>query len=192
MTTRMKRPTPKSGASSVDVVMASASWTRALRTAAAVCRRAATATLATAGLKSPAEVCLLLTSDGAVRKLNAVYRGKDKPTNVLSFPSESDSGRETTPRGGSRTLGDIAIAYGVTAREAKAESKTLTAHLSHLVIHGILHLLGYDHERDDDALIMERLERKILARLGISDPYAPPGVHRSAPRGRHRLRRSVS
>lgn len=117
----------------------------------------------------PVELSILLTTDGAIRKLNALYRGKDKPTNVLSFPADD-----------SLMLGDIAVAYGVTAREAKAEHKTLTAHLSHLVVHGVLHLLGYDHEDEKDAVTMERRERKILADLGIADPYGdlPPTARR--------------
>src|SRR5688572_25487525 len=82
---------------------------------------------------TPAEVSLVLTGDAAVRKLNAVYRGKDKPTNVLSFPA----GAEAAPRGAPRILGDVVLAYGVAAREAKSEGKTLKAHLSHLVVHGV-------------------------------------------------------
>ena len=155
----------------IDVNIAAVAWTRALRSAAAVCRRAANAALTGAGSKKPVEISILLTGDAAIRKLNATFRGKDKPTNVLSFPADAD---DILPKGAPRPLGDIAVAYGVLAREAKAESKTLTAHLSHLVVHGVLHLLGYDHERDKDAVIMERLEKKILARLGISDPYAAP------------------
>ena len=162
----------------IDVNVASPAWTRALRGGAAVCRRAAKAALAAAGPKTPVEVSILLTGDAAIRKLNAAFRGKDKPTNVLSFPADADDVR-MSPQGAPRALGDIAVAYGVVKREAKAEGKTLTAHLSHLVVHGVLHLLGYDHERDKDAVTMERLEKKILARLGISDPYdAPPVKHR--------------
>jgi probable rRNA maturation factor len=165
----------KTPTSAVDVIIASPTWTRALHSAAAVCRRAARAALLAAGPKKPVEVSILLTSDAAVRKLNAKFRGKDKPTNVLSFPADAD---DAQPKDAPRTLGDIALAYGVLRREAKAEDKSLTAHLSHLVIHGVLHLLGYDHEHDKDAVTMERLEKKILSRLGISDPYAVPPVKR--------------
>jgi probable rRNA maturation factor len=143
----------------IDIIVASEAWTKNLRGAKAVCRRAALAALGKH--KKPVELSILLTTDSASRKLNALYRGKDKPTNVLSFPA-----------GDSLMLGDIAVAYGVTAREAKTEHKTLTAHLSHLVVHGVLHLLGYDHEDEKDAVTMERRERKILADLGIADPYA--------------------
>ena len=169
------RKTPKS---TINVITATPAWTRSLRTATAVCRRAANAALTTAGPRRAVDVSILLTNDSALRKLNAVFRGKDKPTNVLSFPAESDDGRPPGAKGQPRALGDIAIALGVLTREAKAEGKTLTAHLSHLVVHGVLHLLGYDHERDEDALTMERLEKRILARLGISDPYAIAPVKR--------------
>jgi len=163
--------TTKSGIpATIDIIVASQAWTKRLRGAKAVCRRAALAALGKH--RKPVEISVLLTTDSAIRKLNALYRGKDKPTNVLSFPA-----------GDSLMLGDIAVAYGVTAREAKAEDKTLRAHLSHLVVHGVLHLLGYDHEDEKDALTMERRERKILADLGIADPYAPsPSVTRASRR----------
>ena len=93
-----------------------------------------------------------------MRALNRDFRGKDKPTNVLSFP------------GGGDYRGDIAIAYGVTRREAKAAGKSFADHATHLVVHGVLHLAGHDHERPKDAKVMEPLEVKILARLGIADP----------------------
>jgi probable rRNA maturation factor len=112
-------------------------------------------------------VAVLLTDDAAVRRLNAQWRGLDKPTNVLSFPPApgTDSPHET------KSLGDVAIAYETTAREAESEDKRFADHLAHLAIHGFLHLLGYDHESDTQAAEMEQLERVILARLGISDPY---------------------
>jgi probable rRNA maturation factor len=103
---------------------------------------------------------ILLTDDKALRTLNRDFRGKDKPTNVLSFPSEGPYS------------GDIAIAYGVTAAEARAAGKRVTDHAIHLAVHGVLHLAGYDHEAPADAKVMEPLEMKILARLGIADPYA--------------------
>ena len=104
--------------------------------------------------------CILLADNKTLRRLNRDFRGKDKPTNVLSFP------------GGLDYAGDIAIAYGVTGKEAKAAAKSLADHAAHLVVHGVLHLAGYDHERPKDALVMEPLEVKILKRLGIADPYA--------------------
>jgi probable rRNA maturation factor len=106
---------------------------------------------------------ILLTDDATVRDLNGRFRGKDQPTNVLSFPAAPN------PEG---HLGDIALGYGVCAREAAEQGKTLIAHLQHLVAHGVLHLLGYDHMTDDEAEAMEGLERVVLAGLGIADPYA--------------------
>ena len=100
-------------------------------------------------------------------RLNRDFRGKDKPTNVLSFPAPAN------PEG---HLGDIAIAYGVTAREAETAGKSLADHATHLAVHGVLHLLGYDHETDAEAEVMEPLEDAILAELGIADPYAAPAA----------------
>jgi probable rRNA maturation factor len=110
-------------------------------------------------------VTVVIDGDEHIRALNKQWRGQDKPTNVLSFPSP-----DTQP-GPERTLGDIAISYETAAREAKAEDKSFADHMAHLSIHGFLHLLGYDHESDDDAEEMEGLERAILARIGVSDPY---------------------
>lgn len=112
-----------------------------------------------------AELSLLLSSDDHVQALNKTYRGKDKPTNVLSFPG--DEGGEGLPR----HFGDIIIAYDVVMREAEDQKKHPVDHLLHLCVHGCLHLLGYDHIRDEDAEIMENLERQILKTIGISDPY---------------------
>jgi probable rRNA maturation factor len=118
-----------------------------------------------------AELAIMLTDDAGIRTLNANWRGMDKPTNVLSFPAlqpEGNSGEDDAPR----MLGDIAIAYETTRREADDEQKPFDHHLSHLAVHGFLHLIGYDHENDDDAEDMESLEREILGSLGIPDPYA--------------------
>jgi len=119
-----------------------------------------------------AEVAILLTDDEALRTLNRKWRGRDEPTDVLSFPSNRRGRKHAT----SVFLGDIAIAYGITAREAAAEGKLLHHHLTHLAVHGFLHLVGYDHESHDEAEAMESLERKILSRLGIPDPYAAHGA----------------
>lgn len=121
-----------------------------------------------------AELAIMLTDDDGIRTLNRNWRGIDKPTNVLSFPALQPTGprdNDDTPR----MLGDIAIAYETTRAEADAEHKLFSHHLSHLAVHGFLHLIGYDHEKDDEAEIMEELERKILAQLGIADPYAIEG-----------------
>ncbi|MEO6946829.1 MAG: rRNA maturation RNase YbeY [Nitrobacter sp.] len=119
-----------------------------------------------------AELAIMLTDDAGIRTLNANWRGIDKPTNVLSFPALQPTG---TPSAGDapRMLGDIAIAYETTRSEADDEQKPFEHHLTHLTIHGFLHLIGYDHETDEEAGEMENLERKILAQLGIPDPYAP-------------------
>lgn len=121
-----------------------------------------------------AEMTLLLTSDREIRALNRDFRGKDAPTNVLSFPQFE---RKELVRQGKKNMplyaGDIAVAYNFTAREAKAERKALLDHLTHLMIHGILHLFGYDHDTPSRAARMERLERELMASLGLLDPYAP-------------------
>lgn len=133
--------------------------------AEALVQRAAGAALSALG-EDAARVSVLLTDDAAVRKLNAQFRAKDKPTNVLSFPSPEMPG-DPAP-----LLGDLALAGETCAREALDEDKSLPDHLSHLVVHGVLHLCGYDHETAEDAEEMEALEREILASLNIADPYA--------------------
>jgi probable rRNA maturation factor len=117
-----------------------------------------------------AEIAVMLTDDTGIRTLNSNWRGIDKPTNVLSFPAlqVSPGGPDDAPR----MLGDIAIAYETTRKEADDEQKPFEHHLSHLAVHGFLHLIGYDHEKDEDADAMETLEQEILAQLGIPDPYA--------------------
>ena len=117
-----------------------------------------------------AELAVMLTDDAGIRTLNSNWRGIDKPTNVLSFPALQPTAG--APADAPRMLGDIAIAYQTTRKEADDEEKPFDHHLSHLAVHGFLHLIGYDHEKDDDAEAMEDLEREILAQLGIPDPYA--------------------
>ncbi len=124
-------------------------------------RRAAARALAREG--ADGGVTILLADDAALHRLNREFRGKNKPTNVLSFPAAEN------PEG---HLGDIAIAHGVSAGEARAAGKDFADHAAHLVVHGVLHLLGYDHETDAEAGVMEPLESEILAGLGIADPYA--------------------
>lgn len=131
-------------------------------------RRAADAALAVLA-EPPGEVsaALLLADDETIRALNRDWRDQDKPTNVLSFPSPA----HMSPPGAARPIGDVALAYETLVREAEAEGKPLADHAAHLVIHGILHLLGYDHIEEDEAEEMEGLEVRALARLGIPDPY---------------------
>jgi probable rRNA maturation factor len=123
-----------------------------------------------------AELAVMLTDDAGIRTLNSNWRGIDKPTNVLSFPALPPAGG-SGPDDAPRMLGDIAIAYETTRQEADDEQKPFDHHLSHLAIHGFLHLLGYDHETDGDAETMESLEQEILAQLGIPDPYADRDSH---------------
>jgi len=143
---------------SIDVEIEDPAWSAALPDAEALARIAADATLG----KLPRTVTLLLTDDASVRDLNARFRGQDKPTNVLSFPA---------PPNPEHHLGDVALAFGVCATEAADQGKPLAHHLQHLVAHGVLHLLGYDHMNDAEAHEMEGLERDILAGLGVPDPY---------------------
>lgn len=142
----------------------------------------ARAALGAAGLSPESfEISLLACDDTRIAELNRAFRGKAQPTNVLSWPAEMRAPARpggTPPRpdpgapGQPAELGDIALAYDTCAHEADAARLSLEAHGRHLVVHGVLHLLGYDHETDPDALLMERLEVGILAQMGIADPYA--------------------
>lgn len=142
----------------IEIEVEAEAWSGALPDAEAVVERAAQAALGTV----EGDIVVLLTDDAAVRELNGRFRDKDRPTNVLSFPA---------PENAFPHLGDIVLAYGVCASEAEAQGKTLTDHLSHLVVHGVLHLLGRDHEDDAEAEEMEAEERDILAQIGVADPY---------------------
>ncbi|HEY6024656.1 MAG TPA: rRNA maturation RNase YbeY [Pseudolabrys sp.] len=123
---------------------------------------AAAAALSTA----ESEVSIVLTDDSAIANLNRDWRGVDKPTNVLSFPATSHKASE-----GVHFLGDIVIAYETLVRECADEDRAFTHHLAHLTVHGFLHLIGYDHQTDSQAEEMEGLERKIMARMNMPDPY---------------------
>lgn len=150
----------------IDCALRSGDWA-ALPEAEALALGAARAALAEAAdLPAGGELSLALSDDAELRILNKAYRGKDGPTNVLSFPGGEPSGS------GPAQLGDVILAYGVCAREAAAQGKSLADHMRHLVVHGVLHLLGHDHEAEEEAARMEALERRILAGLGIADPYA--------------------
>ncbi len=119
------------------------------------------------------ELGVRLTNDEAVRALNAEWRGKDQPTNVLSFPlAETDEFDDSSAGGPELMIGDIVLAHGVCAAEAADKAISIEAHASHLLVHGTLHLLGYDHGDDAAAADMEAREVRALARLGIADPYA--------------------
>nr|WIE91660.1 rRNA maturation RNase YbeY [Mesorhizobium sp. WSM4875] len=129
---------------------------------------AVAAAFAETGASGASELSVVFSDDAHIRTLNAEWRGKDKPTNVLSFPAFSvPKGAELPPM-----LGDIVLASETVGREAALEDKPLANHITHLVIHGLLHLLGHDHETDAEAEEMEAIERAALARLAIPDPYA--------------------
>jgi probable rRNA maturation factor len=150
----------------IDVLVESDQW-QSVKTASAIVRRAvirAAATLST----SPTEVAIVLTDDSTIRALNRDWRGIDAATNVLSF---------ATKNAGSLHLGDIVLAYETIAREARREGKSLAHHLAHLAVHGFLHLAGYDHGSEEEALAMEGAERFILRQLRIPDPYRARGLN---------------
>ncbi|MBP9230229.1 MAG: rRNA maturation RNase YbeY [Phenylobacterium sp.] len=144
----------------IDVEIEDEAWARDLPDAHALVVAAAQAALAAA--QREGAVVVLLTDDTGVQDLNSRFRGKDSATNVLSFPA---------PPNPEDHLGDVALAHGVCVREAAEQGKTLAHHLQHLVAHGVLHLVGYDHETDDEAEDMEGLERVVMAGLGAPDPY---------------------
>jgi probable rRNA maturation factor len=143
----------------VSVAELSKQWKKSVPGADKLARRAAKAALA-AVHEGPAEVSLALADDAQVRVLNRDYRGKDKPTNVLSFES-----------GDRPFLGDVVLALETVLAEAKDQGKEPADHLTHLVVHGVLHLLGHDHEKTTEARKMERVEVEVLSGLGVPDPY---------------------
>jgi probable rRNA maturation factor len=148
----------------IDLVVESALWSTCAGAEATVHRAVEAAALA-AG--KAGTVAVLLTDDASIQAMNAQWRGIDKPTNVLSFPAaQAPTAADDTH------LGDIAIAYETVAAESASENKTFADHLAHLAVHGYLHLVGFDHETDAEAVRMEHLETEILSGLGIADPYA--------------------
>jgi probable rRNA maturation factor len=148
----------------IDVEIEDGAWSDALADVEGMVERAAQAALDTLPqAKRGGAVAILLTDDATVADLNTRFRGKPTSTNVLSFPAAGSA----YPH-----LGDVALAYGVCAGEAEAQGKSLADHLTHLVVHGVLHLLGYDHEAEADAEVMEQMECEILRRFGVADPYA--------------------
>jgi probable rRNA maturation factor len=153
----------------IDVLVESVLW-KATQDAAAAARRAIAE--AAAMLSTPrAELAIVLTDDSAIRLLNRAWRGVDAATNVLSFPASGAGGEPPL-------IGDIVLAFETVAREARAERKPFVHHVAHLAVHGFLHLLGYDHVRKPDAETMERIERDVLQRLAIPDPYRRAGQAR--------------
>jgi probable rRNA maturation factor len=159
----------------IDVVIDAGQWKKT-RNVRHLVRRAVHEA---AGVQSTtgSELAIVLTNDSAIRQLNRVWRNVDAPTNVLSFPAATKQGPDEPAH-----LGDIVLAYETIAREARDEGKPLANHVAHLVVHGYLHLLGFDHERNADAEEMEQTERDILQRLAIPDPYRHNAAKRSAPK----------
>src|SRR5580700_7611310 len=151
----------------IDVLVDSDLWQDPAKARSTV--RRAVAQAAAAASTTGTELAIVLTDDSAIRQLNRLWRGTDAATNVLSFPSKQKTADEPAH------LGDIVLAYETIAREATAEGKPFAHHLAHLTVHGFLHLIGYDHDKDADAETMEQTERKILRRLNVPDPYRQPG-----------------
>jgi probable rRNA maturation factor len=149
----------------VDVVLGDGDWEGRFPEAAELCIAAARAALLHRACHG-GRICILLTDDAEMRELNARFRGIDRPTNVLAFPAA-----ETAAHGERIFLGELAIGRESVEREAAEADKPFSHHLQHLIVHGILHLLGYDHVTDADAEVMERLEVAILAAFGVDDPY---------------------
>lgn len=161
----------------IDVDVRDEGWHAALPQAMALCRGAATAALDAAlpaGLAGSAaiEIGIVLADDATVHALNRDWRGMDAPTNVLAFPGETVPAAAGPAADRPVMLGDVIVASGVVQEEAARDGKTLADHLTHLVIHGTLHLLGHDHETQREAAVMEGLETRILGGFGIADPYA--------------------
>ena len=158
----------------LDLIILTEAWRAAVPEVEAQCRRAAAA--AFAGVwrdPRPAEASLVLTDDAHIRQLNRDDRACDEPTNVLAFAA-LEGGHLLTGADvqGPVVLGDVVVARETLLAEAARDAKTPADHLSHLVVHGILHLLGYDHQSEEDAVTMEALEVRVLATLGVADPYA--------------------
>jgi len=146
----------------IEVEIEDPAWTLVLPDADQVATRAAEAALGRVGAPEDVALAVLLTDDASIAELNARFRDQPGPTNVLSFPAAPSA----RPH-----LGDVALAYGVCAREAAEQGKSLGHHLMHLVAHGVLHLVGYDHQTDAEAETMEALERQLMRDLGAPDPY---------------------
>lgn len=157
----------------VDLVIEDERW-QALDMAP-LAQKAAEATLTVAGVSLTYEICIMGCDDARIAELNSEFREKPTATNVLSWPAfdllSEQVGGQPTPPPDAESLGDIAISYDTCAREAAEKSVTMQAHVTHLIVHGCLHLLGYDHETDKDATVMENLEIKALASMGLDNPY---------------------
>lgn len=179
---------------SIEVAIGNGAWRTIVTDPEAIARNAALAALSDPNAilavwssvdggrhNGRVEISIRLTDDGEVREFNRRYRGQDKPTNVLSFPGV-DVGSVLEP-GQPLLLGDVIVAYETTVAEATEGECPVEAHLAHLIVHGILHLGGHDHEEDGEAARMEALESRILVDLGYADPYADTEPDEAAPTG---------
>ena len=154
----------------ISIDIRDAHWGGAGFDATVICRTAASEAIAAApDTGGSLEISVVLADDAFVRDLNRIWRNMDVPTNVLAFPCADDD--DTLASGAERLLGDVIVAFGTTQREAIDLHVPLAHHFAHLIVHGVLHLLGYDHVDDDDAATMEKLEADALARMGIANPY---------------------
>ncbi len=181
----------------VDVLIEAPAWRKAVKGPVGLCERAVRAAVTTGlaegaplagamGVATAVDVCVALEDDESVRALNRDFRGVDRPTNVLAFAAleAADGSALAVPpaspddpdAGEPLALGDVIVALETTRDEARRDGKALEDHLVHLVVHGVLHLLGHDHQADAEAERMEALETRVLAGLGIADPHAPPGL----------------
>ena len=158
-----RKRTGKKNPPQIEVIVRSARW-RKRPTAKTIVKKAVLAA-AKAVSTRPTELAIVLSDDSAIRTLNRDWRGKNAPTNVLSFPAPKTDGGPT------KFIGDIVIAYETLARECDDEDRVFLHHLAHLTVHGFLHLIGYDHQSDSDADEMEGLESKIMNVLNMPDPY---------------------
>ena len=158
----------RSAGVAIDIMVEAGDWPEETELQR-IARRALDGVLAEIGAapRVESELSVVFTDDAHIRALNAGWRSKDKPTNVLSFPAFPAVGSGTLPP----MLGDVVLAAETVAAEALHEGKPLANHMTHLIVHGILHLIGYDHEIDAEAEMMEQAERRILASLAIPDPY---------------------
>ena len=157
----------------IDIAEPCGNWRAPLPDVDRLCADAACAALAgAAAAEGAAELSIVLGDDAMMRALNRRWRGQDAPTNVLSFPALG-----AVPLGAPRLLGDVVLAFETVTAEAEAQGKPLADHLRHLIVHGVLHLIGFDHAVAAEAERMEALEASVLARLGIPDPYRDEATH---------------
>lgn len=173
-------PTPQTDQSTIgiDISIPCAAWSDALENVENLCRQAVQKTVIAklsqpAVLKSSVEISLVLSDDDFIQNLNRQYRKIDRPTNVLAFPGDDVAQvlNEDADDSAPLLLGDVVIAYETSVAEALEQNKKLSDHLCHLVVHGTLHLLGYDHEDETEAIKMEALEIQLLAEMGVANPY---------------------